>query len=153
MLTPAQQERYARHLLLDPLGGEGQERLLDGAVSVRLPAEAAQAARWAVRSLAAAGVGTLILDGPWAEEAAAEARALGPWLTLLQGDVAPEGKALVHITLATGLAAPDPKRITLDPERAADPVSAAAVGSQAALEALKLLAAIGKPFKLPLTGT
>ncbi len=153
MLTPAQQERYARHLLLDPLGGEGQERLLDGAVSVRLPAEAAQAARWAVRSLAAAGVGTLLLEGPWADEAAAEARALGPWVTILQGDAVPEGKELVRVTLATDLEAPEPRRITLDPERATDPVSAAAVGSQAALEAIKLLASIGKPFKLPLTGT
>ena len=33
--TPAQQERYARHLILDEFGGEGQERLLAASVHVR----------------------------------------------------------------------------------------------------------------------
>ena len=71
-LTDAQQERYARHLLLDELGGEGQERLLDASVRVR---GKGGLARWAARYLAASGVGTLILDDA---AAAAECRALSP---------------------------------------------------------------------------
>lgn len=58
-LTGAQQERYARHLLLDDLGGEGQERLLAASVRIR---GTGRTARWAARYLAASGVGTLILD-------------------------------------------------------------------------------------------
>lgn len=34
MLTVEQKERYARHLMLEGLGGEGQEKLLDGSVLV-----------------------------------------------------------------------------------------------------------------------
>src|SRR3954463_5950739 len=45
-LSPAKQERYARHLILDGLGGEGQERLLAGAARVRGTGEAAH---WAAR--------------------------------------------------------------------------------------------------------
>jgi hypothetical protein len=71
-LTDAQQERYARHLLLDELGGEGQERLLDASVRVR---GTGRAVRWAARYLAASGVGMLVLDDP---AAAAECRALSP---------------------------------------------------------------------------
>ena len=71
-LTDAQQERYARHLLLDELGGGGQERLL--ASSVRVRGEG-RVVRWAARYLAASGVGTLVLDDP---AAAAECRALSP---------------------------------------------------------------------------
>jgi hypothetical protein len=87
-LTPEQEERYARHLLLDGFGGEGQERLL--ALSVRVRGTGV-AARWAARYLAASGVGRLAVDDPsWADEL----RALGPWLqlgseTALQ--IAPEG--------------------------------------------------------------
>jgi hypothetical protein len=68
VLTPGQQERYARHLLLD---GFDQERLLDAAVSVE---GTGVAAHWAARYLAASGVGAL-----WVEDASwqGELRALG----------------------------------------------------------------------------
>ena len=71
-LNDAQQERYARHLLLDELGGEGQERLLAASVRVR---GNGRALRWAARYLAASGVGTLLLED---EAAAVECRALSP---------------------------------------------------------------------------
>ena len=76
-LTDAQQARYARHLLLDQLGGEGQERLLSACVRVR---GSGPAARWAARYLAASGVGALILDD---RSAAAECGALSPDLRVL----------------------------------------------------------------------
>jgi hypothetical protein len=76
-LTEAQQERYARHLLLDHLGGEGQERLLSSCVRVR---GTGQAVRWAARYLAASGVGTLVLED---EAAAAECRELSPDVRVL----------------------------------------------------------------------
>jgi len=73
MLSPDQQERYARHLLLD---GFDQERLLAARISVR---GADAAAHWAARYLAASGVGGLSVDVPaWHEEL----RALGPWLAI-----------------------------------------------------------------------
>lgn len=76
-LDARQQEQYARHLLLDGFGGEGQERLLEAAVQVRGSGEAA---RWCARYLAASGVGRLAVEVPdWADEL----RALGPWLTLV----------------------------------------------------------------------
>ena len=75
MLSPEQQERHARHLLLDGFGGEAQERLLT--VSVRIEG-AGVAALWAARYLAASGVGRLDLDPSFAEECIA----LGPWLSL-----------------------------------------------------------------------
>ena len=56
-LTERQQERYARHLLLEGWGGEGQERLL--ASSVRVQGEG-PAALWAVRYLAASGLGAVV---------------------------------------------------------------------------------------------
>lgn len=40
----------------------------------------------------------------------------------------------------------------LDGALASDPASAAAVGAQAAIEAVKLLAGVGRPAALPLTG-
>ncbi|MFL5310605.1 MAG: hypothetical protein ACJ79H_09160 [Myxococcales bacterium] len=61
LLTEAQQERYARHLLLEGLGGEGQERLLSSCVRVR---GTGRAARWAARYLAVSGVGGLLVDDP-----------------------------------------------------------------------------------------
>jgi hypothetical protein len=76
-LTEAQQERYARHLLLDELGGEGQERLLSSCVRVR---GTGRAARWAARYLAASGIGALVLDDP---AAAAESRELCPEVRIL----------------------------------------------------------------------
>ena len=58
-LSVEQQERYARHLLLDGWGGEGQERLLASTVRVR---GSGPAAVWACRCLAAGGVGTLLVE-------------------------------------------------------------------------------------------
>ncbi len=84
-LTQAQQERYARHLLLDELGGEGQERLLCSCVRVR---GTGQAARWAARYLAASGVGILVLEDV---AAAAECRELSPDVRILDPlDVDPD---------------------------------------------------------------
>ncbi len=75
-LSAEQQERYARHLILEGFGGEGQERLLAASVRVRGDGPAAL---WAARYLAASGVGRLAVDVPgWT----AELRALGPWLAL-----------------------------------------------------------------------
>ena len=76
-LSEAQQERYARHLLLDELGGEGQERLLSSCVRVR---GTGRAARWAARYLAASGIGALVLDDP---AVAAECRELSPEVRLV----------------------------------------------------------------------
>jgi hypothetical protein len=116
-LTDAQQERYARHLLLDELGGEGQERLLSACVRVR---GIGRAARWAARYLAASGVGTLILDDA---SAAAECRALSPDVRVLPPD------ELVRL--------PD---LDLDPER--EPAAkdgAAEAGAAGALRAVRML--------------
>jgi hypothetical protein len=77
-LTDAQQERYARHLLLDELGGEGQERLLSACVRLR---GTGRAVRWAARYLAASGVGALVLDDA---AAAAECRSLSPDVRVLR---------------------------------------------------------------------
>lgn len=71
MLTGEQQERYARHLLLD---GFDQDRLLAADAHV-VGADAA--ARWAARYLAASGIGALQVDEPaWRDEL----QQLGPWL-------------------------------------------------------------------------
>ena len=75
-LSAAQQERYARHLLLDDFGGEGQERALQASVAVR---GAGVAARWAARYLAASGIGRLSVEVPAWE---AELRGLSPSLEL-----------------------------------------------------------------------
>ena len=85
-LTSKQQERYARHLLLD---GLDQERLLAASVRIR---GAGTAAQWAPRYLAASGIGSLEVDEPaWYDEL----RALGPWLQLETAgagiEVIPEG--------------------------------------------------------------
>lgn len=160
MLTAVQQERYSRHLLLDPLSGAGQERLLLGTAVVSLPAEAAQAARWAVRALATCGVGTLVLHGPWADEAAAEVSRLNNTVRTLVDGPFQGSHALVCIELfdpVQGVAAGaqdggGQHRILLDPVFAGDPSSAAAVGAQAAIEAVKLLAGVGRQAALPLTG-
>lgn len=110
MLSPDQQERYARHLLLDGFGGEGQERLLAASVRIR---GAGLAARWAARYLAASGVGRLDVDPSFAEECIA----LGPWLSL-------GGGCVVTITPADGATAAD----------------SAMVGAAAALDVLRSLA-------------
>jgi molybdopterin/thiamine biosynthesis adenylyltransferase len=59
-LSDAQQERYARHLLLEGIEGEGQERLLASSVRVR---GTGRAARACALYLAASGVGALALEG------------------------------------------------------------------------------------------
>ena len=90
-LSPEQQERYARHLILDEFGGEGQERLLAASVHVR---GAGPAAHWAARYLAASGIGKLAIDVP---EWRAELQALGPWMELVDTaavEIAPEGDAV-----------------------------------------------------------
>ena len=114
MLTAGQQERYARHLLLDEFGGEGQERLLAAAVSVR---GTSLAALWAARYLAASGVGRLEIEEPaWRDELLA----LGPWLTV---DVS--GVHLVHLVA---------------PRNGATPAESAMNGAQAALEVVRRIA-------------
>jgi hypothetical protein len=75
-LSAAQQEHYARHLILDSFGGEGQERLLAASVRVRGQGDAAL---WAARYLAASGVGRLAVD---AASWTAELRSLAPWSTV-----------------------------------------------------------------------
>src|SRR5216683_1298545 len=117
-LTQAQQERYARHLLLDELGGEGQERLLSSCVRVR---GTGQAARWAARYLAASGVGSLVLEDV---AAAAECRELSPDVRIL-------GPLDLDPDLDLDL---DP-----DPDRDRDAPSAAERGAAAALAALRHL--------------
>jgi molybdopterin-synthase adenylyltransferase len=56
MLTRQQSERYARHIMLDELGGEGQEALLGGSILV---IGAGGLGSPVVLYLAAAGVGTI----------------------------------------------------------------------------------------------
>ena len=131
-LSDAQQERYARHLLLDPLGGAGQERLLAAAAFVDLPASAAPAARWCARYLAASGVGVLYLHGPWADAAAEECRDLGPDTRVVAG--APPGPAL---------------RIALDGPLFVEPPGTAAQGAEAALRALRWLSELGESPRAP----
>jgi molybdopterin/thiamine biosynthesis adenylyltransferase len=79
-LSPAEQERYSRHLLLD---GFDQEKVKDAFVAVR---GTGAAARWAARYLAASGVGRLRVEEPaWREELLG----LGPQLQLSDSDAAP----------------------------------------------------------------
>lgn len=96
-LTPAQQERYARHLLLDDLGGEGQERLLSASARIR---GTGRAARWAARYLAASGVGTLALDDP---EAARECAELSPDMRIVRPGALP-GEPDVTLDLGDSVA-------------------------------------------------
>jgi hypothetical protein len=79
-LTDAQQERYARHLLLDGIGGDGQEKLLSSRVRVRGTGGAARAC---ASYLAASGVGALRIDDV---ALARELCALSPDLRLLEAD-------------------------------------------------------------------
>ena len=73
MLTAEQQERYARHLLLD---GFDQDRLRDASFHVQ---GRGRAALWAARYLAASGAGRVVVDEPsWHEEL----RKLAPWTDL-----------------------------------------------------------------------
>lgn len=149
MLSAAQQERYARHLLLDGVGGSGQEKLICGAAVVDLPAERAGAARWAARYLAASGVGTLVLRGPWAADCARECAALWPEVRVLAGGAAREPASAVHIGLPA--ASEEGPRVDLgDLPAGASCADDAAAGALAALEALKALAGAGAPAPQPL---
>ena len=84
MLTGEQQERYARHLLLD---GFDQEKLCAASAHV-VGTDAA--ASWAARYLASSGIGGLQVDEPsWREEL----QRLGPWLKFIASpnQIAPRG--------------------------------------------------------------
>jgi hypothetical protein len=73
MLTPGQQERFARHLLLDELD---QDKLLEASFHV---CGTGRSALWAARYLAASGCGRVVVDEPaWHDEL----RRLGPWTEL-----------------------------------------------------------------------
>jgi hypothetical protein len=110
-LTAGQQEYFARHLILDGFGGEGQERLLAAAVRVR---GEGVAALWAARYLAASGVGRLQIDvAAWRDELLP----LGPWLELVQD-------------------AP----LEIAPREGEGPAESAVNGAQAALEVVRAIA-------------
>jgi hypothetical protein len=162
VLGPDDQERFSRHLLLDHLGGRGQERLCAGAVAIDLPESFSLVAQSCARALAAAGVGRLMLRGGWASAAMRECRRLAPGADLVleghpvvPGLVSPVhegGQVLVSIghqaeghqaAHATGALALSP----LLPGSAADQM---ALGALVALEALKLLAHAGRPAPSPL---
>ena len=148
MLSAAQQERFARHLLLDDLGGEGQERLVASAAAIDLPEAFAQVARWAVRYLAASGVGTLVLRGPWAAECARECADRWPETRVLFSGTAAAGAVLIDAAGAEAAADPDGRiAIAAEPRDAAE---AASVGALAALEALKRIVSAGRPAAQPL---
>jgi hypothetical protein len=117
-LTAAQQERYARHLILDDFGGEGQERLLAAAVRVH---GSGPAALWAARYLAASGVGELAVEvAGWREEL----QSLGPWVT-----VRAAGEPLVH-----------PGPLEARPREGATASESAIEGAQAALDVVRSIA-------------
>jgi len=115
-LTDAQQERYARHILLDGIEGAGQERLLAARVRVR---GSNRAARACALYLAASGIGGLAVEGGDPE---GELAGLSPDLRLL-------GAADdVDLDIAAGEPA------------GSGPAEAAASGAWAALEAVRALA-------------
>ncbi|MGZ6123977.1 MAG: hypothetical protein ACXWLR_03400 [Myxococcales bacterium] len=89
MLTPEQQERYSRHLLLD---GFDQDRVRQASFHV---GGTSGAALWAARYLAASGCGRVVVDDPaWHEEL----RRLAPW-TEFSG---PVGREIVFARDAAG---------------------------------------------------
>ena len=107
MLTPEQQERYSRHLLLD---GFDQDRVR--AASIHVQGRGA-AALWAARYLAASGFGRVVVDeAAWHDEL----RRLAPW---------------------TDLAGPAEKKLLLVPELDGGRVEEAMRGVQAALGAIR----------------
>lgn len=86
MLTAEEQERYARHLLLD---GFDQDKLRAACFRIR---GTGTAALWAARYLAASGCGRLVVDQPaWH----GELRRLGPWTELV-------GPTQTEIDLSSG---------------------------------------------------
>jgi hypothetical protein len=114
-LTDGQQERYARHLLLEGIGGDGQERLLSSRVQVRGTGFAARAC---ASYLAASGVGALLVDPVLAGGLCV----LSPDLRLLDRDA--------RVDLDLSPADPPGK----------GPAAAAAAGCWIAVEAVRALA-------------
>jgi molybdopterin/thiamine biosynthesis adenylyltransferase len=107
MLTPEQQERFSRHLLLD---GFDQDKVR--AASFRVAGRGA-AARWAARYLAASGCGRLVVDEPaWHPEL----RRLAPW---------------------TDLTGPTQRTISFSSDPDGSASEAAVQGAQAALDAIR----------------
>lgn len=82
-LTPQQVTRYARHLILDGVGRDGQERLLRATVAVDGSGPAHEEA---AVYLAAAGVGRLELHPALAERAGARLKAQNPDCAVERGD-------------------------------------------------------------------
>jgi len=107
MLTPEQQERFSRHLLLD---GFDQDRVRAASFHV---VGKSRAALWAARYLAASGCGRVVVDDPaWHDEL----RRMAPW-TSLSG---PAEKKIYFLSAAEG--------------EGAEP---AVAGVQAALDAIR----------------
>jgi len=107
VLTPEQQERYSRHLLLD---GFDQDAVR--AASIHVQGRGA-AALWAARYLAASGFGRVVVDEPaWHDEL----RRLAPW---------------------TDLSGPAEKKLFFVSELDTAGVEAAMRGVQAALDVLR----------------
>jgi hypothetical protein len=121
MLTEAQQERYARHLLLDDFGGDGQERLLAAAAHVQ---GTGVAAHWAARYLAASGVGTIeVEEASWLPEL----QGMGPW-------------AVVRFVQLVQVDPGDVRVVQLvQPREGATPAESAMNGAMAAAETVREL--------------
>jgi hypothetical protein len=149
VLSDAEQERFSRHLLLDQLGGEGQERLLAGGAWIDLPEAAAEVALWCARYLAASGVGRLFLTGPWAAEALPECRRLQPQVAVCAAAPGSAAEAAVRVALA-GAPGPDWPCTLPVAGPVAGPAAAAALGALAALEVVKRLASAGTAAPVPL---
>jgi hypothetical protein len=107
MLTPEQQERYSRHLLLD---GFDQDKLRTASFHIQ---GNGAAARWAARYLAASGCGRVVVDDPaWH----AELRRMAPW---------------------TDLSGPAKTKLILFSRPGGDGVEEAMRGAQAAMDAIR----------------
>ncbi len=123
MLTAEQQERYARHLLLD---GFDQERLQAAAVRVR---GTGVAAHWAARYLAASGVGRVeIEDAAWG----AELRGLGPWADVRVVQLVQDEPRNVRVV----------QLVQLAPADGATSAESAMNGAKAALECVRQIGAL-----------
>ena len=116
-LTVDEIDRYGRQVLLPEWGAAGQERLRASSLTVRGQGAAAATA---VRYLAAAGVGHLIVAC-----GAAEARAHNPLITVEEAAAASDPEAIAILL-------PDGARIAAAGDRVA-------LGAACALEAIKAL--------------
>jgi hypothetical protein len=146
VLSADDQELYSRHLLLDQLGGAGQEKLLAASVELDLPAPFAVAGGSCARALAAAGVGTLVLRGALARDAGllAECRRLSPRCRIVFD--AHEVNAQARIVSVDNL---DSSSGAIAIEAARSVAEAAGVGALAAVEAIKRLVGL-PPAPMPL---